>query len=116
MIQQGQLWTLTTLLQEGKGRRFYSWKGWKRIRKEVLRLDNMECQRCKSLGRMSPAEIVHHVEPLKDRPDLALSIWNGESRQLISLCHKCHEILHPEREEKWQKAKAKPNNILERWD
>ena len=105
---------LAALLQSGEEWRFYSWGEWRACRREVLRLDRYECQRCKAAGRYSRAEIVHHIEPLRNRPDLALSIWNGENRQLISVCKRCHEALHPESRRQNESEKASITD--ERWD
>lgn len=79
---------------------FYTSYAWKQKRREVLALDKFECQYCKARGRYRPATMVHHVKHLRDRPDLALSIWDIQpdgtrERQLISLCYSCHEKLHP---------------------
>lgn len=94
--------------------RFYTWAVWSRRREEVLRLDNWECQRCKARGRYSRATIVHHVKHLRDRPDLALSIWDGGERQLVSVCKRCHELEHPESQR--QLAPTAPPLTEERWD
>ena len=53
------------------------------------------CERCLSRGIYTPAEIVHHIEPL--RPDnvtnrnITLSFDN-----LMAVCRKCHEEIHHE--------------------
>lgn len=59
---------------------------------------------------------MHHVKHLKDRPDLALSIWDSETgeRQLETLCKFCHEEEHPESLRQF-KPMATPLT-LERWD
>lgn len=87
---------LEKLVPAGESDKFYSWGVWLHRREQVLRLDRWECQMCKAKGRYSRASIVHHVKHLTDRPDLALAIWDGEERQLISVCKKCHEAEHPE--------------------
>ena len=79
---------------------FYHWKDWEQLRAEVLRMDNHECQICN----------------LKDRPDLALSIWDGEERQLVSVCRQCHEDLHPERTVRYRYGKTVKPITEERWD
>ena len=71
---------------------FYRSTIWRVKRKEILKRDNNECQKCKSNGRYSKADCVHHIKHLKDRPDLALVDSN-----LISVCDICHNILHPEK-------------------
>lgn len=107
---------LIALLQNGEEWRFYSWGEWRARRRKVLRLDRYECQRCKERGRYSRAVLVHHVKHLKDRPDLALSIIDpatGE-RQLVSVCKRCHEELHPESQRQYRPSK--PPITAERWD
>lgn len=105
---------LQKLVAAGQSDRFYAWAAWDRRRAEVLRMDNWECQRCKARGRYSRATIVHHVKHLKDRPDLALSIWDGEERQLVSVCKRCHELEHPESQRQF--APMAPPLTEERWD
>lgn len=105
---------LLKLLEDGKEVTWYNSKAWKDIRAAVLAMDHYECQLCKAKGRYRRAEIVHHMKHLKDRPDLALSIWDGKERQLISVCRACHEKLHPERD--WRPAMKKERLTVERWD
>lgn len=94
--------------------RFYVWGKWKRKRKEILELDHNECQVCKSRGKYTRANTVHHVKFLDRFPELALENYyefNGRQyRNLISVCHDCHEEIHGHRkkeikkpltEEKW---------------
>ena len=95
---------------------FYKSGLWRKKRRDILRRDNNECQMCKKAGTYSEAVVVHHVKHLKDRPDLALSIYDPETgeRQLISVCKKCHEILHPESQKQYMPTK---NPVTEeRWD
>lgn len=77
--------------------RFYHSSEWLAKREEVLKLDHHECQMCKAKGVYSQANTVHHVKPLRDRPDLALSVYDGDERQLISLCAECHNKVHKEK-------------------
>ena len=105
-------------MDDGNPLVFYTSYGWKKKRREVLALDHYECQRCKARGRYSRATMVHHVKHLRDRPDLALSVWDVEPdgtrvRQLVSLCGACHEAEHPERFKRC-KPRAKPLTE-ERW-
>jgi 5-methylcytosine-specific restriction protein A len=115
-MDSGRVLKLRKMIDNGNADGFYSWKPWKRLRKDVLRLDHYECQLCKAKGRYSRAEIVHHVKHLKDRPDLALSIWDGEERQLVSVCRRCHEELHPESMEGRFPAAKREAVPEERWD
>ena len=102
------------LLEDGKENVWYNSSLWKRRRAKVMRMDNYECQICKKKGRHQKAVLVHHVKHLKDRPDLALSIYDPDTgeRQLISVCKKCHEELHPEAR---RKCKTHSAPITDEW-
>jgi len=114
-MTDAQLSKLKDFIANDKADLFYNWKPWKHLREIVLKLDNYECQMCKAKGKYKKAEIVHHVKHVKDRPDLALSIWDGEDRQLVSVCKACHEDEHPERMIQYQFEKKEMFND-ERWD
>lgn len=107
---------LRSLIDNGEEAEFYTWGEWRRLRPEVLKLDHNECQRCKAMGRFRRGNIIHHVKHLQDRPDLALSIWDPETgeRQLVTVCKRCHEELHPESLASF--PPAKPPLTAERWD
>ena len=113
-ISEGKLAELQGLISAGMSDKFYGWAVWDHRREEVLKLDRYECQICKARGRYRKASIVHHVKHLKDRPDLALSIWDGDERQLLSVCKKCHEAEHPESQRQYKPAA--PPLTVERWD
>ena len=98
MTQQFLNW-LKAIIADGKEKLFYKTSEWQATRKDVLALDKGECQRCKAMGKYERATMVHHVIPLKERPDLALSIWHYGRRQLLSLSDQCHEIVHGHRHE-----------------
>ena len=93
---------------------FYVWTPWKHKRKEVLDMDKHECQLCKQRGIYTKANTVHHVNYLRKYPELALEIWyewrGRRKRNLISLCHDCHEEVHGYR----KKNKEEPLT-QERW-
>ena len=113
MITQQQI---NEWVKDNTPKRFYKSYDWQLRRAEVLALDKWECQMCKAKGKYSKAVIVHHIKHLKDRPDLAMQIYDGEQRQLISLCRACHEECHPERLKKHYRGKQKkPHPIDERW-
>lgn len=77
---------------------FYHSPAWKRARHVALTRDHGMC--CVCMERFEHglcvkprrATMVHHIKPVKERPDLALSLSN-----LRSLCTICHNQLHPER-------------------
>lgn len=89
---------LRKLLEENKIHDFYIWWEWEKLRGEVLREQRSECQVCREKGKFTPATVVHHVNHLRRRPDLALSKWvleNGKrERNLIAVCAECHGELH----------------------
>lgn len=95
--------------------KFYTWGRWKRLRRQVLQMDKYECQMCRARGRYTKATTVHHVNYVKNHPELALEIyyeWQGvQRRNLLSLCHDCHEEVHGHR----KKERAAPLTE-ERWD
>ena len=111
-----QLEKLKRLISDGKENIWYNSASWEATRQKVLRLDRYECQICKEKGKYRRAAIVHHVKHLKDRPDLALNIYDPETgnRQLVSVCKRCHELLHPESQKQYRTAN-KPLTE-ERWD
>lgn len=102
--------------------KFYIWGPWKARRLEVLKMDKGECVRCKAgEGRIpgqrvfTKATTVHHVNYVKKHPALALEIWyefhGVKKRNLISLCHDCHEAVHG-----YRKPQKPPEITEERWD
>ena len=87
------------LIREGKIEQFYYTAEWKELRQEVLEEHHYECQECLKRGRYSRAQCVHHINEVKDRPDLALSKYYVDHKgvrhkQLIPLCNKCHNTIH----------------------
>ena len=115
-ISGARLAELAALLAAGQEYKFYSWPEWRSLRAEVLRLDHYECQHCKAAGRYSRGYIVHHVKHLRERPDLALSVFDPDTgqRQLETLCKQCHEQEHPESQRQFQPQA--PPITAERWD
>lgn len=77
---------------------FYHTAAWKKARAAALRRDRGMCADCMARfesgagKRPRRAELVHHVIPLEERPDLALTLSN-----LVSLCQECHNKRHPEK-------------------
>ena len=113
---RGELAHLNDLIANGRENIWYNEAAWQSMRAQVLKLDHYECQLCKAKGRHSKAVIVHHVKHLKDRPDLALSVWDPDTgeRQLVSVCKRCHEELHPESQRQFRRIRAPLT--AERWD
>lgn len=60
-------------------------RAWRRLASAVLARHPL-CARCAGLGRVRPADLVDHVEPVRARPDLRLDAEN-----LQPLCAPCHD-------------------------
>lgn len=69
-----------------KGRGFYHWPAWRRLRKLALQRDHGLCRLRLGPDCTRYATEVHHIKPVEDYPELALDLDN-----LISVCHSCHE-------------------------
>ena len=76
--------------------KFYKTSAWIKKRKDILKRDNFECQKCKEKGMQTQAQAVHHIVHLRDDRSLALVDSN-----LISLCNACHNEEHPEKLKKY---------------
>ena len=115
-MRVNEITRLRRLLDEGRENVWYNSEAWKTMREYVLKYDHYECQICKAKGRYRRADIVHHVKHLKDRADLALSIYDPDTgeRQLICVCKQCHELLHPESQRQYRPSN--PPVTAERWD
>lgn len=110
-----KLSSLTALLAAGRENVWYNSGDWQAVRDAVKRIDH-ECIICKAVGKHSATRYVHHVKHLRDRPDLALSIYDPDTgeRQLICVCKQCHELLHPESQRQYRMREAPVT--IERWD
>lgn len=81
-----------------ESRPFYHTQAWQRVRAAALNRDGGMCCDCmdryrSGMGvRPNRATMVHHIIPIDERPDLALSLKN-----LRSLCETCHNKRHPEK-------------------
>lgn len=110
---------LQGLIARGDVHPFYCTTQWISLSRQVLEMDKHECQICKQRGRYHRAELVHHVNHVRDAPALALDIYykdadGQQQRNLISVCKDCHEtVCHPER---LRRAKRAPPLTRERWD
>jgi 5-methylcytosine-specific restriction protein A len=100
---------IRNLIATGRIVLFYKRGGWKRKRRQILRRDHYECQKCKREGRYSRAQCVHHIEHIEDSPDLALADYNLES-----LCNACHNEEHPEKLKRVE-VDRKEHITPERW-
>ena len=70
--------------------KFYNSTAWKRMREQILRRDNFECQHCKKKGKVTTQNLqVHHIKEVKQYPELGL-----EPSNLITICARCHNLEH----------------------
>lgn len=111
-------WVLEILARNGSAAEFYNSPAWKRLKRKVLRDQHGECwchlhpERFEFLRGQKPqivrGTVVHHVHPLRQRPDLALSeLDEAGEKNLICVCPSCHWPLdHPKR---------RTPDIPERW-
>ena len=100
--------------------RFYHSREWKRVSREVLAEQHYECQICKERHKLTllnhTRANIHHINEVKDRPDLRLSKFyidaNGvKRRNLIAVCDVCHNELH----NRFQLRSAKKQFNEEKW-
>jgi 5-methylcytosine-specific restriction endonuclease McrA len=113
-LDELEQWILR-LIAENNLHEFYTSSVWLKTRQEVLDEFKKEgCLDCKAKGFYTEADTVHHVQFLKKHPRLALSKFYEYAgkiyRNLIPLCHDCHEKRHGYR----RKDKPKPLTE-ERW-
>lgn len=88
---------------------FYSTAAWQKLRALVIQRDRGMCVECMRLYKMGlirrphRAQMVHHIVPLEEAPQLAMVESN-----LVSLCYKHHEEKHPEK----RSAETRPTNSM----
>ena len=64
-------------------------RNWEKLRSMYLQHVGGLCEVCRASGRLRPAELVHHKESIRDRPDLRFAWANLEA-----LCRQCHDRAH----------------------
>ena len=105
------------LISKDQIAKFYLSDDWKELREDVLETFHYECQECIKKGRYTKADCVHHINEVRQRPDLALSRYYTDDKgqqqyNLVPLCNTCHNIIH-EKLIKWQNKDKFTNE--ERW-
>ena len=60
-------------------------RAWRRIRARYIQAHPL-CEQCKSEGRLTPAEEVHHILPLADG-------GTHDAGNLMALCKSCHSSI-----------------------
>lgn len=87
------------LIANGEEWRFYKTREWLNLRAQIMEKHHNECQECLKRGKVTAAKIVHHINELKDRPDLALREFYVDAKgikreNLVAICQDCHNIAH----------------------
>ena len=84
----------------GVRRQFYKSREWAACREAYLTKVGRLCEECLKDGRITPAVIVHHKQPLTDDnvldPDVALG-----SQNLEAVCVQCHNDIHEKRKTRY---------------
>lgn len=62
---------------------------WKRFRNFIMARDGFRCQESLRYGKSVPAEMVHHIFPVSEYPELEFVAWNT-----VSLSNKMHNKMH----------------------
>ena len=100
------------LIREDKLYLFYKTDDWLELRDDIIRDAHYECQHCMKAGIYKRAEMVHHINEVRKRPDLALTreftdAITGETIiNLVALCNSCHEKEHPDRFGNYRKQRG----------
>ena len=71
--------------------RFYASRKWRSLRDKYLK-ERPHCEECHKAGQKTKATEVHHIQPWRDFPELALEWCN-----LQALCDPCHNAKHKKR-------------------
>jgi len=92
---------------------FYHTAAWRRARAAALARDQGMCRDCMDRYNMGVgtrprrATLVHHIVPIEERPDLALTLSN-----LRSSCDACHNKRHPEKGHKVREENAHGMRVI----
>ena len=75
--------------RDQESKKFYKSALWERAKRMKLDRDPL-CETCRQAGRTVPADVVHHLIPLKK------GTRNLDLNFLVSLCHACHNQIESE--------------------
>ena len=88
---------------------FYKSKKWQKARQKSLRSHKYLCQETLRYGRREEAEMVHHIYPRIEYPELAYESWN-----LLPVTNKRHNTFHNRKDDTltnkgiyWQERRKK---------
>jgi len=71
---------------------FYLTGRWKAFATKIRRRDKYTCQLCIKYGKRVEGNIIHHIKPREEYPELAYDPEN-----CVTLCEACHNRMHPEK-------------------
>ncbi|MBQ9659177.1 MAG: HNH endonuclease [Clostridia bacterium] len=107
-------------IAKGNTDKFYNSTDFDIAREKVLERDKGKCQfflgkwndgiHSPNKIKIIDANTVHHIIPIKERPDLALDINN-----MVSLSFKAHEIIEDRHRWTWRNKKKNKPITEERW-
>ena len=86
--------------KSNKWQKFYGNKAWHNLRESKL-IEQPLCERCLSLGRITPATCVHHKKVYGDAMSEEQWYLFLNYDNLISLCDGCHKYVHATNELGW---------------
>ncbi|QCK81885.1 HNH endonuclease [Geobacillus kaustophilus NBRC 102445] len=89
-------------LRDQTARDFYHSKEWQRVRRAALVRDHYLCQHCLAKKRITPADVVDHIVPVRVDWSLRLTLDN-----LQSLCNPCHNRKTSEDKRKYGEGRGK---------
>lgn len=90
--------------RDKQARDFYHSLAWEKAREQVLIRDHYLCQHCLKEKRITPADMVHHIMPVRTHWHLRLVLSN-----LVSLCNACHRKVHS------RMVEQDRNHIIPEW-
>ena len=100
-------WILDMIARTGDCSEFYHSSLWENLRDRIVYSDKKQkrCRPCWVCLHKSPpvfrdGTTAHHVIPVRQRPDLALSEYDDlGNRNVIPICSRCHWDMHHQRKE-----------------
>jgi 5-methylcytosine-specific restriction protein A len=75
--------------RDQEAKRFYQSPEWRAARAMKLKRSPL-CESCTQAGRSTPAQMVHHLVPVRD------GVRKLDFDFLVSLCHACHSAVEGE--------------------
>lgn len=89
---------------------FYHSQEWQALRRQALERDRHLCQICLRKGKLTFANTVHHIKPIRAFKGRKLELDN-----LLTVCPSCHNKIHREKpmakKKKIQKIKNYTNSV-----